>query len=470
MSADGAKDLAISTPQKPKPGGRKKRPKVPEEDRKRAVRACDSCRSAKEKCEGGVPCRRCFRLHRICQFHMSMSMSEGSDTRGSDKSSTRPDSQDSSEKLKCMESIVKHFFGDISCDLQNLRRIVEALRSEGPEPLGSAMDEAEDNSDGLSIADEDFTVKELSNNTAHYSGEFSHWSFSQRVQQKIDKLSADTGFDQPEIGVIQEFYRAKNLQSSGSTLVTVAQWFPPQPVSEFLISIFFKYAQTNYYYIGEDWAMAKLESIYSQTSRMSSDDSPAWCILLMLLAVGTQFADLDSADSIATEISQENSSGHDITAGEDVGLTLYKFAVQLIPDVITIASIESVQAFLLLGVYTLPLDTAGLSYTYLGVAIKMAIQNGMHRKYSGVRLDPRIMEIRNRLWWTAYTLEKRICVLHGRPVSVSQSDTDTGLPSDLLDFRPSRQPSNFANIQAMIRLTTQLESIAISIAESQRRL
>ena len=100
---------------------------------------------------------------------MSTSVSVGSDTRGSDIPSSWPDSQDSSEKIKCMESIIKHFLGDVSCDLRNLRRIVEALRSEDPEPLGSAMDEDEDNSDGLSIADEDFTVKELSNNTARQS-------------------------------------------------------------------------------------------------------------------------------------------------------------------------------------------------------------------------------------------------------------------------------------------------------------
>jgi hypothetical protein len=186
----------------------------------------------------------------------------------------------------------------------------------------------------------------------------------------------------------------------------VAQWFPPQPVSEFLISSFFKYGQTNYYYVEEDWAMAKLESIYSQTSSTSSDDSPAWCILLMLLAIGTQFADLDSADITAAEQTNDTSSGHSFSPEDDVGLSFYRFAVQLIPDVITIASIESVQAFLLLGVYTLPLDTPGLSYTYLGVAIKMAIQNGMHRKYSGVGLDRHTVEIRNRLWWTVYTLEK----------------------------------------------------------------
>lgn len=60
-----------------------KRPRVSEEHRKRAVRAyvspdideiesdenrCDGCRRVKEKCEGGVPCRRCVRYRRQCIF------------------------------------------------------------------------------------------------------------------------------------------------------------------------------------------------------------------------------------------------------------------------------------------------------------------------------------------------------------------------------------------------------------------
>jgi hypothetical protein len=347
--------------------------------------------------------------------------------------------------MEYMERIIKHFIGDVPCDTQNLQRIAETLKNEILRPpcsITSITNEESDDAEHLEIADEKFTLKELSDNTAResdiccvltrkrlgsqdadYSGEFSHWSFSKRVQQRIDTLLAGTDpvqcllfyqckeyadnlQVQHEIGTIKEHYRAKNLQSSGSTLFVVAQWFPPQPVSEFLISSFFKYGQTNYYYVEEDWAMAKLESIYSQTSSTSSDDSPAWCILLMLLAIGTQFADLDSADITAAEQTNDTSSGHSFSPEDDVGLSFYRFAVQLIPDVITIASIESVQAFLLLGVYTLPLDTPGLSYTYLGVAIKMAIQNGMHRKYSGVGLDRHTVEIRNRLWWTVYTLEK----------------------------------------------------------------
>ncbi|OLN86629.1 Thiamine repressible genes regulatory protein thi1-like protein 1 [Colletotrichum chlorophyti] len=47
---------------------RHKQRRVADKERKRAVRACDGCRRLKEKCDGGVPCRRCTRLRRQCEF------------------------------------------------------------------------------------------------------------------------------------------------------------------------------------------------------------------------------------------------------------------------------------------------------------------------------------------------------------------------------------------------------------------
>jgi len=126
----------------------------------------------------------------------------------------------------------------------------------------------------------------------------------------------------------------------------------------------------------------------------------------MVFAIGTQFAHFSSQDGQITlsksrNVVPESSSSPD----DDTAINFYHAAVNLIPDVISLASIESVQAFLLLGVYSLPIDAAGLSFTYLGIAIKMAVQNGMHRKYSR-GLDARTIELRNRIWWTTYTLEK----------------------------------------------------------------
>lgn len=205
-----------------------------------------------------------------------------------------------------------------------------------------------------------------------------------------------------------ELSRASRLHTRPSTVIHAAEAFPPPEVANFLVEIFFEYAQTNYYYVDEQSLRRKLDRFFSDPRPLMPEDAPWLCTLLMVFATGTQFAHLSSQRG-RNDVSKTNDAeSHESPApDDDAALNFYHAATPLIPDVISLASIESVQAFLLLGVYTLPVDAAGLSSTYLGVAIKMAVQNGMHRKYHK-GMDARTIELRNRIWWTAYTLEKYI--------------------------------------------------------------
>nr|CEG04998.1 unnamed protein product [Fusarium clavum] len=88
---------------------------------------------------------------------------------------------------------------------------------------------------------------------------------------------------------------------------------------------------------------------------------------------------------------------------DTLALTFYPKASSLIPDLLGMDSIESVQAFLLFGIYMLPIDPAGLSCTYFGIAVKAATQFNIQPESN---LSPREIELRKRVWWTAYTLER----------------------------------------------------------------
>ena len=55
---------------------------------------------------------------------------------------------------------------------------------------------------------------------------------------------------------------------------------------------------------------------------------------------------------------------------------------------------------------------------------------------------------------------RRICILHGRPPSVSPHDVDADLPVDLPEFRLPNQPSSFSNMSALIYLTCRLGDIS----------
>jgi hypothetical protein len=190
------------------------------------------------------------------------------------------------------------------------------------------------------------------------------------------------------------------LQSSGSCIALAKTYFPPKHIAEFLTSAFLKFSQTNYFYFHEASFREKLNYYYDSERTLSINDAGWICTLLMTFAIGTQSAHMQTKPTSASASSAES------FPDDQIGLELYRYSCRLIPDLITVASVETVQAFLLLGVYTLPIDTAGLAYVYYGLAIKMAIQNGMHRRLAEGDIPPEMIEVRNRLWWSAHSLER----------------------------------------------------------------
>lgn len=95
-----------------------------------------------------------------------------------------------------------------------------------------------------------------------------------------------------------------------------------------------------------------------------------------------------------------------IFSEDAVGIQFYRKAAHLLPELIVASSLESVQACLLIGRYTLPVDAFGLAYIYLNLALTLAIQNGVHRKHPANDTETRIRETRNRVWWALYTIEQ----------------------------------------------------------------
>ncbi|KAH8887594.1 hypothetical protein GQ53DRAFT_796170 [Thozetella sp. PMI_491] len=456
------------------PPRRNRRLRVSEDARRRSIRACTACRRVKEKCSGRQPCERCLRSGRRCEF---IAVEPVGRPPAPSISGAGPLPEAPEERMRLLETVASHFLGNVSLDLDNLRHIVERIQGPSrPSDTVSALDL--DDFDALTLEDENFTVKTVSRNTAHYSGEFSHWNFSHKVRQKVDHylganrsaswedgdIPSATMQNVPDSRLVTlkamsivEYWRATQLQSSGNQVQSVIKCLPPKHIAEFLVQIYFEFAQTICFYAEEEWIYEKLSLLYDSPGDATSADAAWICSIFMVLAIGTQFVHMSSAQSKTGPLGDDD-------RGEEVGTTFYKAATKLLPDIITIASTESVQACLLLGHYTLPLDAHGLAYTYLGLAVKMAIQNGMHRKYTGLELDPWTIETRNRLWWTAYTVERRICVLHGRPPSITPAEVDADLPKDLPEFRQGLEPlKRFDSMLALLQLTMRLGDIANSI-------
>ncbi|PSR82414.1 fungal-specific transcription factor domain-domain-containing protein, partial [Coniella lustricola] len=482
-----------------------KRRRVAEDARVRSAKACQRCRRLKEKCDGRQPCVRCQRSGRDCEFappgsgasasfrHSASANVQlgiladaalGRDGQAAAAAAAAAATATATatattarheERTRCLERLVQHLLGDVPTDLNNLRRMVDKAgqRAGSKSDAGSVKGGAED-LDDLTLEDENFTVKALSQSTTHYSGEFSHWNFSQKLRpaaaaaanRLLPRAKANANMR------ILEYWRATQLQSPKQLVQSVLSCLPPRAVSNFLVHIYFQFAQVNCFYVEDAWLRKKLDFLYEAPGHVTSEDSGWVCSVLMVLAIGTQFAHMAAGpppppphDKQAIPPTAMGMAGG---ADADVGVTFYQMASKLIPDIITIASLESVQACLLLAHYALPLDTSGLAYTYLGLGIKMAIQNGMHRRYTGSDLDAWTIETRNRLWWTAYTVERRVSVLHGRPASIAPTEVDAELPKDATGSGQLDEPSRFKNMSAFIDMTLRLSDAANAITLLRR--
>ncbi|OAG22468.1 hypothetical protein CC77DRAFT_1029569 [Alternaria alternata] len=379
------------------------------EERQRAVRACDECRRLKEKCEDGTPCRRCRHLRRPCRYNVAPA---AVDKRGPGL----PDSLgELMDRMRYMEFIVKHQFPNLAMDTVSLQRMCDSLSSPTPprdqneiisesiEPSGNVQV-----SDSPDIGDEDCTIDRVDGTTVHYSGEFSHWNFSMHIKRNIDELMAKANVQNLEnVTRVPDFIRVGEADPTSTSISDILAVMPPRPVATFLTNVFFNHATSVYYYVDRCWFDETLDNIYTKPVSLRSKDVTAICVVLMVLAVGTQYVHLESPDrhktsSTGTATDSEVQSSWEL----EIGSGFYRQVAKLLSEVIHAGSLLSVQVLLLLGLYSLPIDASGLSYIYLNLAIKVAIQNGMHRKVSRNVLDPRTKEIRRRIWWTVYCMER----------------------------------------------------------------
>lgn len=194
---------------------------------------------------------------------------------------------------------------------------------------------------------------------------------------------------------------------------------PPRPVADFLKNVFFKHATSSYFYLDRKWTDEAIDVLYSDTARLGAVDVTPACLVVMVLAVGTQYAHLESSQRQRRCSSAHSGDSDDQASSElDIGSAFYRQVAKLLVEVIHSGSLLSVQVCLLLGLYSLPIDAAGLGYIYLNLAIKIAIQNGMHRKTPRNAFDPATEEIRHCVWWTAYCMERYVYCAHLATTSI----------------------------------------------------
>ncbi|KAK9459201.1 fungal-specific transcription factor domain-containing protein, partial [Lipomyces oligophaga] len=114
-----------------------------------------------------------------------------------------------------------------------------------------------------------------------------------------------------------------------------------------------------------------------------------------------------------------------------------RYFIQALPDLnMTLMrdNIRSLRVLLLLSVYSM-LDPEGASaWLCVGNACRIAVAMGLHRQSSVHNLNLINQEMRKRVFWTIYSLDRELSCMLGRPLSIQDRDIDVqyflGLSSD----------------------------------------
>jgi hypothetical protein len=176
-------------------------------------------------------------------------------------------------------------------------------------------------------------------------------------------------------------------------------FIPPEAETRSLIDSYFTYIGSLYPYIHEDTFM----EIYEEVKRNSFRKvRRAWLGLFnMALALATS---VPHRDDITVEQRTERAN------------EFYQRALGLCKDqMMRGTSLEVVQFLLLVGQYLQGTRQSLQTWTVHGLAVKAALQLGLHSNEALKRYPPLEREIRKRTWYGCVLLDRTLSMTFGRP-------------------------------------------------------
>ncbi|EEU37938.1 uncharacterized protein NECHADRAFT_54712 [Fusarium vanettenii 77-13-4] len=282
--------------------------------------------------------------------------------------------------------------------------------------------------------------------------------FLSRLREAFS-LDAMSGPEAQDMAAMQaHIIRPKTLSlSEQSRLKATVDSLPPKSVADFLLSVCIKHGVDIFFYFDQAQVIDELDQFYSNPMSPLRSDPSFICLLLGIFALGSHWTPLERPNNLSPTLQTEEC---------DPGRVFFRQAKLLVPDIIERSCLRSIQACFLLGVCLMPLSAVKSSYIYMGLALRKALTFDLHQSSDDQMLDEREREVRHRLWWSIYSLERCTTIKLNRPRSVDAGIIKAPLPTPLPSLDRAQK---FDNIQLQIayaRLITILDRATDSEAPS----
>ncbi|KAL3605111.1 hypothetical protein FPOAC2_00053 [Fusarium poae] len=366
------------------------------------------------------------------------------------------------ERIHALEHIVRHYTGLDHLTTENLEEVIVSL-SRNQDVSSHNKKHPEQNSIGeLTVRILDSPDKQNQSQRSYNNKSLSHSQFLRLLFDKLDYLyPSSLGETNQSIGKYNTRpvdddpldSSSSQILSHGIIVVEAASVFPTFDTASSLISIFFEFGQMNYFYLDELMFRSSVEQFYKVPCTLTPQDAPRVCTVLMVFAIGAQFSHLQGGERYRRQMIQEDHVWMD----DALALMFFRQAFKLVPDVLAIGSLESVQALLLMGFYLLPLGHSGLAATYLSTGLRMAT-NCCLQFDDEISLTAREIEVRRRVWCTAFILERRNSVYHGKPLAPTRPPLQGFDMLGNVEMSSTRIDTHH-NTKSMVILTNILEHV-----------
>jgi hypothetical protein len=168
-----------------------------------------------------------------------------------------------------------------------------------------------------------------------------------------------------------------------------------------------------------------------RTQLLTQASSQSWEIfkLFMVYAIGAAM--------------QKTSARYNSATPED----FFRIALNFKDPVLQPRSIRNIEGMMLLVVYNLRSTSSSTIWYLVGLAMRTAIDLGLHREINYIDLKQSVAQARRRLFWGVYSLDRHIAWSLGRPVNIADRDIDVALPVNLEQSSHSDIPGGLTGFE-----------------------
>jgi len=296
-----------------------------------------------------------------------------------------------------------------------------------------------------------------------YFGESSTFNFMEKVMSPGMDRNDSTGAD--DQATIASLAASKSSTNPMDRLLGADTedplGLPHRSMADWLVDSYFRYRHPLHPYLHESTFRQRYGRIW--TGQVMEGEEPTGNSLDWLGLVNMIFAFGHDYESLGR-------------ASTRYGRVLYFRRAQTLvfSALLQGATIELVQALLLMGLYYhngLELDNC---WTVVGLAIRMAQGLGLHLSTESTARDVIDQEVRKRTWWGCFVLERILSAKVGRHPSIDESHTSVELPiavDDVYllpgsDSTESTQPAGVASYVDLFRHTIAQARLLGRVVES----